>query len=92
MSFIPDQDPVGTLATKRPYQPLDVRCRVGCAIRNRYPPDAQRRPEPHIVCGSARYPLSCALHSKRTIELTELSTVGSLSGASIHGLITRLYK
>ena len=75
MPFIPDQHTVETLATKRPYQPLDVRRRVGSAIRNRYPPDAHLLPQPRIVCRSTRYPLPCPLHSKRTTELTELSVV-----------------
>jgi len=75
MPFIPDQHTVKTLATKRPYRPLDVRRRVGRAIRNRYPADAHLLPQPLIVCRSTRYPLPCPLHSKRTTKLTELSVV-----------------
>jgi hypothetical protein len=41
MSFIPDQHAVETLPAKRPYQPLDVCRRIGRAIWNRDPPDAQ---------------------------------------------------
>ena len=64
MPFIPDQHSVETLPTKRPYQPLDVRRRVGRAIRNRYPPNPHLLPEPHIVCGSTRDLLPCILHWK----------------------------
>jgi len=41
VSFIPDPHPVKTLPAKRPYQPLNVCCRIGCAVWNRYSPDAQ---------------------------------------------------
>jgi len=37
MSFIPDQHSVKTLPAKRPYQPLNVCCRIGHAVWNRYP-------------------------------------------------------
>ena len=75
MPVIPDQHTVETLPAKRPYQPFNVRRRVRCAIRDRYPPDAHLLPQPRIVCRSTRYPLPCPLHSKRTTELTELSVV-----------------
>ena len=75
MPFIPDQHSVETLPAKRPYQPLDVRRRVGRAIRNWYPPNPHLLPEPHIVGGSTPDLLPCILHWKPTTELTELSVV-----------------
>jgi hypothetical protein len=75
MRFIPDQDPVETLPANRSNQPLDVRPRIGCAVRNRYPTDAHLLPEPHIVCGSTRDLLPVILHSKRTTKLTKLPVV-----------------
>jgi hypothetical protein len=63
MPLIPDQHLVETLPANRPYQPLEVRRRVGCAIRNRYPPDAHLLPEPLIVCRSTRHPFPCVLNS-----------------------------
>lgn len=75
LSFIPDQDSVKTFAAQRPYQALYVRRRIGCAIWNRYPANAHLLPEPRIECRSTRYPLACALHSKRTTELTKLPIV-----------------
>ena len=41
MPLILDQHSVETLPAKRPYQPLNVCCRIGCAVWNRYSPDAQ---------------------------------------------------
>jgi len=75
MPFIPDQHSVETLPAKRPYQPLHVCRRVGCAVRNRYPSDVHLLPEPHIVCGSTGDLLSCILHWERTTELTKLPIV-----------------
>ena len=75
MPFIPDQHSVETLPAKRPYQPFDVRRRVGRAIRNRYPPNPHLLPEPHIVGGSTPDLLPCILHWKPTTELTELPVV-----------------
>ena len=54
MSFIPDQHSVKTLPAKRPYQPLYVCRRVGCAKRDRYPPNVHLLPEPLIQCRSTR--------------------------------------
>jgi len=75
LSFIPNQHSVETLPAKRPYEPLNVRRRVGCAIRDRYPPDVHLLPEPHIECGSTRDLLAFILHSKRTTKLTKLPVV-----------------
>ncbi len=75
MPLIPDQNPVKTLAAKCPYQPLDVRRRIGRTIWNWYPPDAHLPPEPLIECGSTRNLLPSILHSKRTTELTKLPVV-----------------
>ena len=75
MPFIPDQHSVETLPANCPYQPLDVRRRVGCALRNGYPPDVHLLPEPHIVCGSTGDLLSRILHWERTTELTKLPVV-----------------
>ncbi len=75
MSLIPNQHSVKALAAKRPYEPLDVRRRVGCAIRNGYPPDVHLLPEPHIECGSTQDLLACILHSKRTTKLAKLPAV-----------------
>ena len=75
MPLIPDQHPVETLPAKRPYQPLNVCRRVGCAVRNRYPPNAHFLPEPLIECGSTRHPLPCVLNSQRTSELAKLPVI-----------------
>jgi hypothetical protein len=74
LPFIPDQH-AETLPAKRPYQPLDVRCRLGCTVWVRYPPNPTLPPEPPIVCGSTPGLLSCILHWKPTTELTELPVV-----------------
>jgi hypothetical protein len=50
MPFIPDRHSVETLPAKRPYQPLDVRRRIGRAKRNRYSPDVHFLPQPFIEC------------------------------------------
>jgi hypothetical protein len=95
MSLIPNQHSVNTRAAKRPYEPLNVRRRVGCAIRNRYPPDVHLPPEPHIECGSTRDLLPCILHSKRTTKLTKLPVVvvkqelGLLFEAGVSDLLFR---
>ena len=75
MTFIPDQHWIKTLPTQGPYQPLNMRRRIGCAIRNRYPPNSHLLPEPDIVCGSKRYPLSGAFHTQWPTELTEFPVV-----------------
>ena len=53
MTLIPNQHPVETLSAKRPDQTLDVRRCIGCAIRDRNPPDVHHLPQPHIEQGFA---------------------------------------
>jgi len=72
MPLMPDQHAVETLPAKRPYQPRAVRGRVGCAQRNRYPPDVHLLPEPHIVCRSTRHLLACVLNLYWTPEPAKL--------------------
>jgi len=75
MTLIPNQHSVETLSTKRPYQTLDVRRGVGCAVRDRNPPNPHHFPQPHIQCRSTRYSLAGSLHSLWTTELSELPVV-----------------
>ena len=75
MSFIPDQHSIKTLPAERPDRPLDVCSLVGCAKRNRYPPDAHLLPEPFIECRSTRHLLPCVLNSQRTSKLAKLPVI-----------------
>ena len=75
MVFIPNQHSVETLSTKSPDQTLDVcRC-IGCAVRDRNPPDTHHPPQPLIECRPTRYPLVRSLNTQRTTELAKLSVV-----------------
>ena len=93
--FIPDRDPIETLATKCPYQPLDMCSRVGCGIRGRHSTDPHFLPEPGIVCGSTGHSRSCTFHLKRMAELTKLAVVvvqqelGLLLEAGVPDLLLR---
>jgi len=75
MPFVPDRHSVQTLPAKCPYQPLDVRRRIGRPIRDRNSSNTHLTPEPRIVCRSTRYSLAAALRSNRSAEVTELSVV-----------------
>ena len=98
MSFTPDQQPIETLAAKRPYQPLDVYHRIGRFIWDGNPPNAHLNPEPCIVCRSTRNSLPSAFYSYRSTELSELSVVvvkqelGLLLEAGIPDLLFRPFK
>ncbi len=75
MTLIPNQHSVETLSTKRPYQTLDVRRGVGCAVQDRNPPNPHHFPQPHSQCRSTRYSLAGSFHSLWTTELSELPVV-----------------
>jgi len=74
-SFTPDQHSVETLPATRPYQPPDMRRRVGRTIWNRYSLNSHLLPEQHIVGGSTRDLLPCILRWKPTNKLTKLPVV-----------------
>ena len=75
MAFIPDQHPIKTLPTQGPYQPLNMRRSIGCAIGDGHATDSHLPPEPNIICGSTRHLLSGALHAEWPTKPTELPVV-----------------